>query len=110
MGPLRILLGDLSDAIGGLRHRVGSRLSDLSDLGVHALSQHELRRRRRSIVTEVGEYLVHRIAFDGNTTIRVDTPELTRLIDRITAIDAVLGRPETDTRENGKNIPPGVDR
>lgn len=106
MGPLRILLGDLIAAVGGLRHRVGNRLSDLSDLGVHALSRHELRRRRRSIVTEVGEYLVHRIALDGNTTVRVDTPELTRLIDRISAIDAVLGRPDTDTRENGKNISP----
>lgn len=106
MGPLRLLLEDLIAAVGGLRHRVGSRLSDLSDLGVHALSRHELRRRRRSIVTEVGEYLVHRIALDGNTTVRVDTPELTRLIDRITAIDAVLCRSETDTRENGKNISP----
>ena len=75
MGPLRILFEDLIAAVGGLRRRVGNRLSALSDLGVHALSRHELRRRRRSIVIEVGEYLVHRIALDGTTTVRVDTPD-----------------------------------
>ena len=79
-------------------------MSALGDAGVQALSRHELQQRRRAIVAEVGTYVVHRIEHEGKKTVRADAPELTRLIDRIAAIDTALRRLDADTRDNDKNM------
>lgn len=99
MGWLQTLLYDLTNFTSRLGQRFGTSLSELGDAGVHALNRRELQRQRQAVVTEVGEYVVHRIEVEGKKTVRADAPELIVLIDRIAAVDAELRRLSSDTKD-----------